>query len=83
MANRNYVQIIASGCTFLAAKVEESFRNPEEIARNYYLAIGVQAVDDIKVSPIIRSMVLSVGDQDEDFAGRACDPPRPVVRLAC
>ena len=44
------VQIIASGCTFLAAKVEESFRNLEDIARFYYTAIGVQAIDDIKVS---------------------------------
>lgn len=30
--------------------MEESFRNLEDIARFYYTAIGVQAIDDIKVS---------------------------------
>ena len=43
------MKVTAAGCCFLAAKVEESFRNPEEIAKNYFVVKNIREVDAAQV----------------------------------
>lgn len=44
------MQIIAAGCCFLAAKVEESFRKPDDIANQFFVIHPNNVVSSIPVS---------------------------------
>ena len=44
------IQIVAAGCCFLAAKVEESFRKPEVIAKQFYLILKKREPDAAAVN---------------------------------
>lgn len=43
------LQIIAAGCCFLAAKVEESFRKPDDIANQFFVIHPNNEVSSIPV----------------------------------